>query len=364
MRLFLFLNLTLALAPACNGANQLAERERNAVDAAITAEMMRQEAMGVAVAVIRNRQIVHLRGFGHADLEANAPVTTNTMFRWASISKSVAAVAALQLWEAGRLRLDNDVRRFVPEFPERDVTVTIDQLLRHQGGIVHYTNGKIVRSKRLYHIPNPYGHVTLALDTLRESPLVNAPGQKYSYSTRGYILLSAAIERAGQQRFADQVAQRICRPLGITTLQPDYQWRHIPHRSKGYLRRNGKIVESTNTDVSWKLGGGGYISTIGDLARFGIGLMGDKLVNPETRKTMWTIKQPAEGKPVKYALGFNVEGQDPNLKISHNGSQEKARSRLVIYPNQGHGVAVMANTRHADPGAFSTAVYTALTAGQ
>ncbi|MGB0578109.1 MAG: serine hydrolase domain-containing protein [Limisphaerales bacterium] len=354
------LAILLVLVTTTGFSASLNQTQIAKIDATIRAEIKKQEVVGVAIGVIRGGKIVHQEGFGYADWEAKIPVTTNTMFRWASISKSVTAVAAMQLWESGQLDLEDDVRRYVPEFPKRAAPVTIDQLLRHQGGIVHYTNGKIVRSKRLYHVPNPYGHVTLALDTLRESPLVNAPGQKYSYSTRGYMLLSAAVERAGRERFADQIEQRISRPLGMSSMQPDYQWRDIPHRTKGYLRRNGEIVESTDTDVSWKLGGGGYISNIGDLARFGIGLMDDRLVHSETRKVMWTVKQPAEGKEVDYALGFKVEGEDRSLKVSHGGSQEKTKTRLVIWPRLGIGVAVMCNTHHAKPELFSTAVNKAL----
>ena len=354
MKTYLILLIALATIPAW--ADEVREKRLRSIDAKVRAEMKKQDVVGVAIGLIDAEVVSYLNGYGFADREAKIPVTQDTMFRWASISKSVTAVAAMQLWESGQLNLDDDVRRYVPEFPRRRAPVTIEQLLSHQGGIVHYTNGRIVRSRRLYHVPNPHGHVTLALNTLRESPLVNAPGQKYSYSTRGYILLSAAIERAGQQRFADQVEQRISRPLLLTTLQPDYQWRDIPNRTKGYLRRNGRIVESTDTDVSWKLGGGGYISTIGDLAKFGAGLMNNEILHPDTKKRMWTVEHAPEGKKVNYALGFKVSGEGSSLEVSHSGSQEKTKTILIIYPNQGHGVAVMCNTHHADPNAFARAV--------
>ena len=347
----------LVCATGVAAAPFTAEHARK-VDAAVSAEKAKQQAVGVAIGIIRGGRIVHLRGFGWADREAQIPVTTNTMFRWASISKSVTTVAALQLWEAGQLQLTDDVRQYVPEFPARETPVTIEHLLRNQGGIVHYRG--VVRTKRLYHVPHPFGHVTLALDRFRETPPVSAPGQRYYYSTKGFMLLSAAIERAGRQRFADQVEQRICRPLGMTTMQPDYQWRDIPHRAKGYLRRDGKIIESNDTDVSWKLGGGGYISTIGDLARFGVGLLGDQVLHPATKQEMWTVKHAPEGKPENYALGFRVSGEGRNFKVYHGGSQEKTKTILTVYPNVGFGVAVMSNTHHANPTAFREAIVQAL----
>jgi serine beta-lactamase-like protein LACTB, mitochondrial len=355
-----FLTICLLLVTVRGSAAVLTESEIASVDTAIAQEMLSQAAIGVALGIIRDGQIVYLKGYGLADREKNVPVSTNTMFRWASISKSVTAVAAMQLVAAGRLNLDDDIRKHVPEFPDKGAIITVGQLLRHQGGIVHYTNGKVIRSRCLYHIPHPYQHVTLAVDDFRESPLVNQPGEKFSYSTRGYILLSAAIERAGGVNFIDQVNRGIKRPLGIQSLQPDYQWINIPHRATGYQRRDGKIVRSTDTDVSWKLGGGGFISTIGDLARFATGLINRRLVDSATEKRMWEKIQPATGKPTKYAHGFSVEGEGEEVKVSHSGSQEKAKTRLVIYPRKRHGLVVMSNSRHADPGKFTTAAYRAL----
>ena len=96
------------------------------------------------------------------------------------------------------------------------------QLLSHLGGIVHYSNGRVIRTEREYDTPHPYEDVILALDTFKESPLVSRPGVRHSYSSHGFILASAVVQRAGKQKFADQVNERIAKPAGMTTLQPDY----------------------------------------------------------------------------------------------------------------------------------------------
>ena len=93
------------------------------------------------------------------------------MFRWASISKSLTAVAAMQLWERGDLDLKREARRYVPEFPDKGTTIRVWHLLCHQGGIVHYTNGKVIQTKRNYPMAHPFENVIFALDTFRESPL-------------------------------------------------------------------------------------------------------------------------------------------------------------------------------------------------
>ena len=228
----------LGLLPAMSSAaSPLAKH----VDHAMRDEMAGQELVGLAVGIIQDGQIAYLKGYGLADREQRVPVTRQTMFRWASISKSITAVAAMQLWERGELDFEREARRYVPEFPEKGTALRVRHLLCHQGGVVHYTNGKVIRTGRDYPVPHPFENVIFALDTFKESPLVNEPGEKYSYSTHGYILLSAVVERAHKKRFAHQVRDRIVKPLKLGTLQPDYQWGDIPHRAVGYRRRGDQV---------------------------------------------------------------------------------------------------------------------------
>lgn len=350
-------------APAAM-AETLPQELREAVDQAIHEEMDRQELVGVAVGVIREGQVVYTAGYGFADRESEVPVTDGTLFRWASISKPVTAIAAMQLVEAGTLDLTADIREYVPEFPGKDAPITTEQLLAHLGGIVHYSNGPVIRTEREYDTPHPYESVILALDTFAPSPLVNQPGERYSYSTRGYILASAVVERAGGQPFVEQVQERICEPLGLATLQPDYQWVDIPNRAKGYRRVRGHIFPSTNTDVSWKLGGGGFISNVYDLARFAVALMNSELVNEATTQDMWTPRTDANGESSGYGLGLRITNNNDQLRIMHTGSQEKARTRMVFYPEAGHGIVVMTNSEHGDCGAITTAIYRAISASE
>lgn len=330
------------------------------VDAAMHAEMEKQHAVGLAVGVIRNGRIAYLRGYGFEDREEEIPVSPKTLFRWASCSKPVTAVAAMQLVQQRKLGLEDDVRKYVPEFPEQDSTITVRQLMCHQGGIVHYRNGKVVRTRAEYETRFPFEDVINALDRFKESPLVAMPGERYSYSTHGFILLSAVVQRAGDEKFADQVAKRIVKPCRMTTLQPDYQWDDIPHRAVGYRLRGDKVVRSTDTDVSWKLGGGGFLSNVEDFARFGEALINGRLLSRQAYEVMWTPQKTSDGKQTDAGLGFFVSNQNGSLKVSHNGSQEKTKTRMVIYPEQGHGVVVMCNSENVNPGDFTTAVYKAL----
>ena len=322
------------------------------VQAKVRAEMDSQRLVGLSVGVIRSGELEFTQSFGFEDVENQIVSSDQTMYRWASISKPLTAIVAMKLADAGHLDLDADVRTYVPEFPDKGVTITTRQLLCHQGGIVHYTNGPVIATERDYDSEHPYQDVILALDTFRESPLVNEPGEAFSYSTRGYILLGAVAERAGGKPFAQLVDEMIADRAGMDSLRPDYQWIEIPHSAVGYRLRgrgeNAGSLPSTDTDVSWKLAGGGFISTIGDLGRFAAALLGEELLTEELKDEMWTRQRTRDATPTRYGLGFVTNGENgEHLRVSHSGSQEKTKTYLLIAPHFEVGVVLMCNSEQA-----------------
>lgn len=338
------LNLLLLLA-----VPTLAQDE-DAVRTLAKAEFERQELVGLAMGVIQDGELAYTAYFGWEDREAEIPVGKETLFRWASISKPITAVAALQLARADALDLDADVREYVPEFPDKDVVVTSRQLMGHLGGVVHYSNGKVIKTKREYDDPHPFRSVILALDTFRESPLVADPGTQFAYTTHGYILLSAAVERAGKGTYWEQVQERITEPLGLETLQPDYPWVELDHRAAGYHKVFGGVqMRRGDDDVSWKLGGGGYISSVEDLAGFAAGLLGDELLTKEEKQLAWTAARVG-GKSTGYGLGFSIDGK----VIGHSGAQSKTRTMMRLVPEEGLGVVLMTNSEWARLGGLAT----------
>ena len=185
-----FAALLLCFLCLPGSATELPLKVAELVDKAVVEEMQRQALVGAAIGVIAGGEIVYLKGYGLADRASSVPVTRKTLFRWASISKSVTSVAAMQLYEKGLLDLGKDVRTYVPEFPDKKTVITTRDLLCHQGGIVHYTNGKLIRTRREYKNENPFESVILALDTFKESPLVNQPGDPPKLATSETVSLT------------------------------------------------------------------------------------------------------------------------------------------------------------------------------
>ena len=149
-RAFLVLSLILVIGfvdvAIVDGQTRLSAREQKVVDLAVAQQMERQQAVGVAVGVIRDGNVACLKGYGFADREKQLAVSTKSMFRWASISKTLTAIAAMQLVEEGRLDLKADVRTLIPEFSDKGTTITVRDLLCHQSRIVHHANGPVVNS--------------------------------------------------------------------------------------------------------------------------------------------------------------------------------------------------------------------------
>ena len=350
-------------------AFELDKEKIRAIDEAVAIEMKKQDVVGLAIGIVQDGKVAYTKGYGYADLVKKKKVNESTLFRWASVAKPMTAVAALQLVEKGELDLDEDIRSIVPEFPDKGVVITTRQLLSHLAGMPHYQDG-IIKSNIEYKSSHPFEDVVIALDTFKETPLVSKPGEKYHYSTHGFILASAVIQKAGDKKFARQIEARIAKPLKMLSLEPDYQWKPRSRRAKGYRKINGKVVDSTDTDVSWKLGAGGWISNIGDLTRFAAGLIGDEILSAESKQLMWTSQLDGEGKRTGGGLGvgvgktkfFNQEElvSKDTLRVTHNGFQEKTRTRMVIHPYEKHGVVVMSNSEYADPGAFTKLIYSIL----
>jgi serine beta-lactamase-like protein LACTB, mitochondrial len=358
--------IACSVALACRAPAQESEPATRSVaglERAIGTELAeiakRLNLVGVSAAVVRDGAVAATAHAGFEDRERGVAASDATMYRWASISKPLTAVVAMQLHCEKVLAFDRDVRTLIPEFPEKPWPITVRDLLCHQGGVVHYTNGKVVKTQATYGVEHPFADVVVALDAFKESDLLFEPGTRYSYTTHGYMLLGAACERAAKKPFAELVRERIAATCGMTTLQPDYQWIAIPHRAVGYRKKGDAIERSTDTDVSWKLAGGGFISTVGDLARFGAAMLGTALVDAPSKAAMWTPQKTRSGEDTGYGFGFRIVSKDGRRRVLHSGAQEKTATFLLVLPDEPAGpvaVAMMTNTEGAGLGPAADAI--------
>ncbi|MEE2937849.1 MAG: serine hydrolase domain-containing protein [Planctomycetota bacterium] len=330
-----------------------------AVDSAVAEQMKQQRLVGVAIGIIQNSTVVYTKGYGFSNFESRTPVNESSVFNWASNSKPVMAVAAMQLVETGQLDLDLAIEKYLPDLPDHLSAVTTRQLLCHQSGIPHYSNGRIVPSEKRITARQELDP-SISIHRFALSPLIFRPGSKTDYSSYAYVLLSSVVQSAGKKKIETQLVERIGRPLDLKSFQLDLPFTGQKNWVIGYKIANGAPEPIEDYAHFWKHGAGGYKSDVRDFAKFASALANKQLINEKTTTAMWTNQKTVDGVKSNYGLGVVVEGEGRSLKISHNGSQDETRTRMVLYPNQGHGVVVMCNTQGAVPGRITTAVYSAM----
>lgn len=299
-----------------------------------------QKLPGIAVCVAHQGRRWSA-GFGTADLENDVPVTPLTMFRLASISKPITAVAVLQLVEQGKLDLDAPIQTYVPSFPQKRWPISARQLLGHLGGIRHYRPGELDSTRHYTSIVEP-------LAIFENDTLVQEPGTKYLYSTYGYNLLGAAVEGASGEKFMPYLREHILKPAGMSHLRDDDALTLIPHRAAGYRRAtSGELRNAALADTSNKIPGGGLCGTPDDLVAFGEAFLAGKLVKPETVALMTTPLATNAGASTNYGLGWNVGRRSGVREVSHGGAQPRVATLLYTRPERQTVVAIMCNLEGA-----------------
>ncbi|HAC63938.1 MAG TPA: serine hydrolase, partial [Cyanothece sp. UBA12306] len=144
--------------------------------------------------------------------------------------------------------------------------------------------------------------------------------------------------------------------VNLPTLQPDYEWQNIPNRTVGYRLEQGQIRRDSSTDVSWKMAGGGLISTPKDLANFCGALMDETLINEREKRILWSRQITNKRKLTNYGLGFTIARRTVRFNVGHNGSQEKTKARLTLYPYDNVCIVIMSNTNSTKPNTFIKAI--------
>jgi serine beta-lactamase-like protein LACTB, mitochondrial len=327
--------------------NKLSPEKRAQIEAAVSKFMASTHVPGVSVAIVENGDYEWGSGFGLADLENNVPASEHTLFRLASISKSLTATGAMQLWERGQLDLDAPVQKYCPAFPQRPITTRL--VMGHLAGIRHYKGSsqddpEVGNTK---HFDSP---IQAGLDFFKNDPLVSEPGKQFHYSTQGYTLVGCVIEAAAGAKYVDFMRQNVFSPAGMEHTQVDDRFAIIPYRTRFYQKTESGTVQNADfLDSSYKIPGGGWLSSAEDMARFEVAFLNDKLIRRATRDLMWTPLKPSEGPANGYALGWGTFSKDGIRYVGHSGGQQGTSTDFLLAVDQRAGVVVLTNMEGTNP---------------
>ena len=332
-------------AVSAQAPTQLNADKRAEIEKAVSSFMSRQNIPGLSVAIVQDNQVRFQGGWGMADLENFVPAKALTVYRIASVSKPLTAVAAMQLVEKGKLDLDAPVQKYAPTFPVKKFPITTRQLLAHLAGIRNYKRGEGERTNR-------YENLTEALSIIKDDPLESEPGTRFSYTTFGYILVGVIIEGASGMSYSEYMAKNILQPAGMQHTYVDDLFAIIPNRAHGYTPRvfavlDGNYRNPILMDSSYKIPGGGWVSTAEDMARFAIAVQNGVLIKPETFAEMSKSQKTKDGRETGYGYGWYVGAfggfsNSPDA-VSHGGVQPGFTSNLVILPKQRFAVIILTN---------------------
>lgn len=310
----------------------------------IAIKVQEQKIPGYVAGVYANGRVQWTEGFGYANLEQHVPVRPSTRFRVGSVSKSFTAAALGRLVEEGRLDLDAPIQQYVPSFPEKRGVISTRLLAGHLAGIRHYRDDEFLSTR-------PYASVTEALGVFANDKLLSAPGKTFVYSSYGWNLISAVIEGAAGENFVDYMDHTVFQPLDMCHTIPDRVDSIIPGRTHFYDRDGaGRVRNAPYVDNCVKWAGGGFLSSIEDLLKFGAAHLEPGFHQTETLAALFTSQKTTAGEETGYGIGWRTAREEDTgrWRVWHTGGSVGGTTALVLYPDEGAVVAVIANLSGVD----------------
>ncbi|MFC4218635.1 serine hydrolase domain-containing protein [Flagellimonas marina] len=315
------------------------------IDAIFHNLVIEKQVPGLSVTILKNGETLLKKGYGSANLEQKIPVDPErTLFRIASISKCITGLALGRMMEEGIVDLDGSFYQYVPYYPKKRYDFTLRQLASHTAGIRGY-RGKEYALNQNFSIKD-------SIAVFKNDPLLFEPGSGYLYNSFDFVLLSLAMQEASGKPFRDYVAENVLQPLGLDyTFSPDQVEGQSVHGAGGrdfwqaqfYTRTSNGFKKAMSVDNTYKLAGGGFLSTSHDVARLGQAILEQKLLKKETYKQLLT-SHTVNGKPTFYGLGFQVS-QDAEERsfVGHVGSSVGSYTNFFVYPKEEMVVSILIN---------------------
>jgi len=293
----------------------------------------KQQNVGLAAVVLREKNIIFSDYIGLADIEHQVPINSETKFGIASITKLFTAVALLKLQAEGKIDLDVPVQKYIPEFPKKsNKDITIRMLATHRSGIPHPSD----RTPTLF--ATHYKNAIEATEIFENDSLLFEPGSKTRYSSSNYNLIAAVIELATSKMFTEVVEEIIFKPLDLTNTSFDNVLRPISNRSRRYSFYHPWTYNESDTlylvpswDYSFNMGGGNIISTATDIAKFGSALWESGFLPAQQLELLYI--EPWFGEPYKNGMLIYASGANPGVQAG-----------ITIYPKEKIVTVVLSNT--------------------
>ena len=314
------------------------------IDSIVRETMKSDHLVGTSIGVKKGGEVIVAKGYGYADLENEVKATEHTVYRIGSITKQFTAASIMKLVETGRLSLEDDLTKFLPDYPTNGHKVTIDRLLNHTSGIKAFTAMPEYREVMRQDLSQEE-----LTDIFSGVPFEFAPGDEYKYNNSAYFLLGTIIEKASGESYEDFLASHIWEPLGM--LESHYLDNSpiVPNRAEGYEYRDGRVVNDDPISMRLPFSAGALGSSVTDLFTWQSALLNNRVVGESSYERMITPGSLNDGERLAYGYGLSVGEMGGHRKISHGGGINGFRTHLSYYPDDDLTIVVLTNTGSARP---------------
>jgi CubicO group peptidase (beta-lactamase class C family) len=303
---------------------------------------------GAAVAVVRNGTLVLSKGYGHADLEHQVPITGKSVFDVASVSKQFAGLAVAMLVEQGKVALSDDIRKHIPELPDFGRTITVGHLVHHTSGLRDWPGTLALSGWRMDDVISFDQILTMAFN---QRTLNFDPGSEYMYSNTGYNLLAELVRRRTGKSFREWTDENLFAPLGMTRSHFRHDHTEIfPDRVLGYARAQDGTFRVTSNNLM-ALGSSSLFSTAEDLAKWLANFDDARVGGAAAMARMRTTVPLNDGSPNTYAFGIGVGEYRGQQTLSHSGGWASFATFVLHFPALKTGIVVLSNTAFNPGGA-------------
>jgi CubicO group peptidase (beta-lactamase class C family) len=342
----LFFSLLVGLSPDVPPVEgQSRTRLAAEFDRTISAVLKAGQPGGVVLVAQRGR-VVYQKAFGMANMELGVPVREETVFNIGSMTKQFTAVAVLQLVERGKLSLQDELTKFLPDYPAGGQKITVENLLTHTAGIPPSAPEAMTRlqgEKRL---------ITLneIISTFKGRPLDFTPGTKWSYSNNGYMLLGAIIEKVSGVPYPEYLEKNLFGPAGMTATHFGDDYKIVRNRAASYVysRAESQFLNAANDKVETAYSAGAIQSTAEDLFKWNQTLLSNKLVTKESLAKARAEYHLSDGQGTHYGYGWFIGNIQGSPIVEHGGNMGGFMSHAIYLPREDIFVVTLYNFRAPD----------------
>jgi len=344
-----FFSLLLLLCMLGSPRTSTLQAQKDALTARVDqvfANWDKPDSPGCALAVIKDGKIIYQRGYGMADLEHDIPISPASAFYIGSVSKQFTAFAVALLAQQGKLALDDDVRKYLPELPDYETPITIRHLIHHTSGLRDYNTLVALAGRRN---DEAFDNQVILEIAARQKELNFKPGAQFLYSNTGYAMLALIVERVSGQRFGAFAEASIFKPLGMTdTHFHEDLTRIVKHRADGYAPNPGGGFR-LDTPYNERAGAGGVYTTVGDLLKWDQNFYDGRVGGMQLINQMYTRGKLSSGQELDYAFALNVRLSKGLKVVEHGGALGGYRAALTRFPDQRFSVACLCNLGTINP---------------